>query len=132
MGALSAAGEATSLSSPVTWGRALLLGTWGPAPVFCQEKGVRVKEGAAEWLAGMPLLWAPDWGARSHPGQRDHQAPAPAVSAAAAPHPAAPEGGLQPSFALRTIPICMTNETVTLAIRLLLGLSTRKAGSFRN
>lgn len=50
----------------------------------------------------------------------------PAVSGAAR------ERGRLPSFALRTGPVRVTGEPVTLAIRFLLGLSTRKAGSFRN
>lgn len=77
-------------------------------------------------LARIPPLWPPDWGARAHPGRQDHRVLAPGRRWGS------PGGGWLTSFALRTIPVCMTNEPVTLATRLLLGLSTRRAGSFQN
>lgn len=37
-----------------------------------------------------------------------------------------------PFFALTSVPVWMVNDAVSLAVRLLLGASTRNAGSFRN
>lgn len=116
--------EPLSLSSPVTWGLAHLQGTRAPALLSCQGVGGR-KERGNGWL-GCPC---PGLLPREHILTQAGRTTGPRLPAVSR---AAREGGRLPSFARRTVPVCVTGEPVTLAIRLLLGLSTRKAGSFRN